>query len=391
MPRPIAATEPTPPSAPPCPALWDVFCRVIDNFGDVGVTWRLCRQLAERGAQVRLWIDDARALAWMAPHGHPAVRVLPWAEGQNPALLSTLAPAQVWIEAFGCEIAPEFIAHFVHSTRASGQNEPPWPVWINLEYLSAEAWVQRCHGLASPVMHGAARGATKHFFYPGFTPGTGGLLREDGLAQRQQAFDRRSWLQAQGLPWQGEPLASLFCYESPLLHTWLRLLAQDGATRLLVTPGRASAAVQACWAQDTALQAALAPRTHFLPWLAQDDFDHLLWACDFNAVRGEDSLVRALWAGKPFVWHIYPQDDGVHHAKLDAFLDWLQAPAAWRGLHHAWNASASPQAPHPRAQHLETAWAQRAHWASAATAARTRLWQQGDLCRQLLDFVAGKR
>ena len=24
---------------------WDIFCSVVDNFGDIGVTWRLARQL----------------------------------------------------------------------------------------------------------------------------------------------------------------------------------------------------------------------------------------------------------------------------------------------------------------------------------------------------------
>ena len=63
----------------------------------------------------------------------------------------------------------------------------------------------------------------------------------------------------------------------------------------------------------------------------------MLWACYLNFVRGEDSLVRALWAGQPFIWHIYPQDDNAHHAKLEAFLDWLQAPESLRKAHRVWN------------------------------------------------------
>jgi uncharacterized repeat protein (TIGR03837 family) len=57
-----------------------------------------------------------------------------------------------------------------------------------------------------------------------------------------------------------------------------------------------------------------------IPFLRQDDYDRLLWACDLNFVRGEDSWVRAQWAGRPFVWHIYPQDENLHHVKLRAFL-----------------------------------------------------------------------
>ena len=68
-----------------------------------------------------------------------------------------------------------------------------------------------------------------------------------------------------------------------------------------------------------------------LPWLTQADFDHLLWACDLNFVRGEDSLVRAAWAGAPFVWQVYPQHDGAHAAKVEALLAGMAAPPDVRG------------------------------------------------------------
>jgi hypothetical protein len=54
--------------------------------------------------------------------------------------------------------------------------------WIHLEYLSAQAYAGRSHGLASPVLGGAAAGVHRWFFFPGFTPDTGGLLREAELA-----------------------------------------------------------------------------------------------------------------------------------------------------------------------------------------------------------------
>jgi len=57
-----------------------------------------------------------------------------------------------------------------------------------------------------------------------------------------------------------------------------------------------------------------------LLFLSQLDYDRLLWSCDLNFVRGEDSFVRAQWASVPFVWHIYPQAEDAHRVKLDAFL-----------------------------------------------------------------------
>ena len=110
----------------------------------------------------------------------------------------------------------------------------------------------------------------------------------------------------------------------------------------------------------------------------------MLWACDFNAVRGEDSLVRALWAGQAFVWHIYPQHDNAHHDKLGAFLDWLQAPASLRQFHATWNGLDAAPLQWPDDDTL-------AEWTACTRAARARLLTQDNLVAQLLGFVAEKR
>ena len=352
--------------------LWDIFCKVIDNHGDIGVCWRLSAQLAARGHEVRLWTDDASALAWMAPGGQPGVQVVDWeAQSQPPE------PGDVVIEAFGCELEPPFQAAIAAKAHAQGRQ----PAWINLEYLTAEPFAERAHGLPSPISSGLAAGLVKRFYYPGFTPRTGGLLREPDLAARQAAFDREAWLRAQGIDSAGDLLVSLFCYEPPGLDALLAQLAQGPRrARLLVTAGRAAGAVRTAmqrldaarpgWNADSCLALT------FLPLLSQVDFDHLLWSCDLNFVRGEDSLVRALWAGKPLVWHIYPQDDGAHLSKLSAFLDWLEAPAALRQLHSAWNDGASVlPALEPEA------------WSACAQAARQRLLAQEDLATQLADLA----
>lgn len=345
---------------------WDIFCKVIDNHGDLGVCWRLATQLGAAGDPARLWVDDGSALAWMAPHGAPGVEVRPWSAAGRDTV-----PGDVVVEAFGCELDSGFVEAIATRTRNGAA-----PAWINLEYLSAESWVERCHGLPSPVQVGPARGLTKHFFYPGFTAGTGGLLREADLMERQAAFDRDRWLAQLGVRSEGERLASLFCYEPPGLAAALRQLAQaPEPTRLLVTFGRARAAVEAWLATNDAGRL----RAHWLPPLPHPDFDHLLWACDLNFVRGEDSLVRALWAGRPFVWNIYPQSDGAHVGKLDAFLDWLDAPDSLRRFHHGWNEGGEPPAPDLPA------------WGAAALAARERALGRPDLATQLRQFAATRR
>ena len=354
--------------------LWDIFCRVIDNYGDVGVCWRLAADLAARGEQVRLWLDDASALAWMAPGGAPGVTVMEWHDALQPHDLPT---GDVLIEAFGCEVDPVFLA--AYAQQAVNTSHPR--VWLNLEYLSAEKYVERCHGLPSPVLAGSAKGLPKYFFYPGFTPATGGLLREPGLAARQAAFDREAWLRLLAIRFQGERLISLFCYEPVALQALLEQLTADvQPTRLLVTSGRAMAAVQACIARmnDTHAGWNAQKRLKFtdLPALSQLDYDHLLWSCDLNFVRGEDSLVRALWAGKPFVWHIYAQSDNAHQAKLDAFLDHLQAPPSLRTFHQVWNGLS--QAALPELNLTE--------WRTSVSSARARQLQDDDLVTKIIRF-----
>jgi uncharacterized repeat protein (TIGR03837 family) len=263
------------------------------------------------------------------------------------------------------------------ATRAQGRQ----PAWINLEYLTAESFAERNHGLPSPVLTGPAAGLTKQFFYPGFNAGTGGLLREQDLVQRQLRFDPAAWLQLHGVVKNDATLVSLFCYEPPGLAQLLRQFARGPArTQLLVTPGRPAAAVKsACEAldrRDADWSQAGRLEVISLPLLSQLDFDQLLWACDVNFVRGEDSLVRALWAGKPLVWNIYPQQDDAHHAKLAAFLDWLEAPTAMREFHLAWNgfAAALPEF-------------QPEIWAGSIESARDRLLGLDDLVTQLMRFV----
>ncbi len=75
------------------------------------------------------------------------------------------------------------------------------------------------------------------------------------------------------------------------------------------------------WQAHHAEQGAL--EVQYLPFLPQHKYDDLLASCDLNFVRGEDSFVRAQLAGRPLVWHIYPQAEDAHLTKLQAFLELL--------------------------------------------------------------------
>ncbi len=384
---------------------WDIFCSVVDNFGDIGVCWRLACNLAERGISVRLWVDDVSPLAWMAPTGHAHVEVI---DCKNKDFISLnqhikdtkYALGDVLIDTFDCEFAINLIAAQAINTPASGINstilEHIRPVWLNLEYLTAESFAERAHTLPYVHRSGAAQGWTQRYFYPGFNDKTGGLLREVDLFERQKAFDKTAWLA--GLKFEvsdyshsesikptlsSSRLISLFCYEPAALESLIDQLSNsETPTCLLVTAGRATNAVRTVLESKKRLEPAyLLPKLLlilYLPQLTQTDYDHLLWSCDLNFVRGEDSLVRAIWAEKPFIWQIYPQHDGVHLAKLGAFLAMMEAPASLKIAHQVWNSSAN-EATFPD---LELG-----IWAKSAQNLSTKLRLQVDLASSLIAFV----
>jgi len=332
---------------------WDIFCRVVDNYGDIGACWRLARQLAaehgaaehgaaENGAKVRLWVDDLPSFARLCPAVSTTAeqqRVGPIEVCRWRADLPPLEAADVVIEAFGCELPDSYLAAMMRRTAA--------PAWINLEYLSAEDWVEDCHRLPSlrtrcPI--------DKYFFFPGFTSRTGGLPRERDLFVARDAFDAAAeaefWHNL-GVParQEDELRVLMFCYHNPALRNLLRHWAA-GSQRVtvLATPGLAGEQV-AGWLGEPLVPGTPLRRSSLtaiaLPFLPHAQFDRLLWACDVNFVRGEDSFVRAQWARRPFVWQIYSQTEDAHWVKLDAFLarylqDFTKAEVV-RRLWQAWN------------------------------------------------------
>lgn len=306
----------------------DLFCAVVDNLGDAAVCWRLARQLAgEHGWSVRLWIDDREPLAQLRPGFAPhlerqmvdGVDVRHWSKSFPEA-----SPGDVVIEAFACELPESFVEAMARRSRH--------PVWLNLEYLSAEDWVPGCHQLCSPHPR---LPLVKHFFFPGFVGGTGGLIRERDLASPASR------------PIAHELTVSLFCYENPALPTLLDVWADaDAPLRVRVAEGAARRQVET-WLRSPFPVGSHARRGHLaleaLAFLPQAGYDPLLADCDLNFVRGEDSFVRAQWAERPFVWHIYPQAHGSHEAKLMAFLALYRrilptaAADAASGFWQAWN------------------------------------------------------
>ncbi|RXZ33354.1 elongation factor P maturation arginine rhamnosyltransferase EarP [Oxalobacteraceae bacterium CAVE-383] len=375
------------------PASLALFCKVVDNYGDIGICWRLARQLErEHGIAVTLWVDDLRSFRRICPEVAieceiqriDAVTVRHWRDQEGVFADSDVA--DIVIEFFACDIPPGYIKAMSERT--------PRPVWLNLEGLTAETWVEGCHTLPSPH---PSLPLTKYFFFPGFTSRTGGLLLESGLAQQRGAFQRdhagmAAFLARFGVaPTEMTALkVSLFCYpQAPVSDLFAVWQSGGQAIVCLVPEGVAADAVEAFLGQAPIAGAAMtrgALTVRVLPFVPQPDYDKLLWACDLNFVRGEDSFVRAQWAGRPFIWNIYPQDKDLHHVKLNAFLQACTAKTDHLiALSLAWNGAAK----------ASVDWA--ALWKPFAAdmpeiAAMSEDWQRqmlanGDLASNLLRFA----
>ena len=338
----------------------DIFCRVIDNYGDIGVCWRLARLLAhEHAVHVRLVVDDLTAFRFIAPEVNASletqslagITVVHWNDS------AALQPADVVIEAFACDPPETYV-----NAMAAMQRKP---TWINVEYLSAESWVDGVHGLPSPHPR---LPLIKYFFCPGFSAASGGLIRERSAQQSSPPFG------VSPEPDEGskrEP-TTLFAFTYP--HAPVRAVAT--ALNAQVTYASPLTDAEEAW--------------HKAAPVPQPEFDALLAQFDVLIVRGEDSFVRAQYAAKPMLWHIYPTADDAHLVKLDAWLDCYCASldanvaAAIRSAHHALNRAVSrPDAYDDFAANLPAIAVHARRW-------RDRLCAQTDLAARLLTFISLK-
>jgi len=294
---------------------WDIFCKIVDNYGDIGVCWRLSQQLAkEHHLQVRLFIDDFATAKKIIPsldsslmqQSIQEVEICAW-----PTL--EITPGDVVIETFSCTLPDAYLQKMVIIQS----------IWINLEYLSAEAWVSDLHARPSP--HPTLK-IIRHFYFPGFNNDTGGLIRENHISEYSITEANIKKNTGKKNEYSANVLKiSLFCYPNAPIQDLLTCLLENKRAVLLYVPASVILPKIACFFNKKSVTAGeILSRGNLtcqvLPFLSQEDYDQLLNTCDLNFVRGEDSWVRAIWAGKPFIWQPYIQTENTHFEKLEAFL-----------------------------------------------------------------------
>ena len=343
---------------------WDIFCKIVDNYGDIGICWRLARQLRlEHGLKIRLWIDDFETAKKIITELDISINqqicnditIIKWDDHTD-----FNSAANVVIEAFTCELPPAYLVAMVQKQST----------WINLEYLSAEPWIDEFHAKTLPHgnLHANAK-LIRHFYFPGFTAKTGGLIRErhivtqlqdaliffpqvSGHATEREIGIKRVALdiaQLANLPsnnFSSVKLSpanlstingrdafinegvkiSLFCYpNAPIKDLLTYLQANDHAVFLYVPQSSILPKIAEFFGKKTIRVGDKIIKNklivEILPFLSQADYDQLLRDCDLNFVRGEDSWIRAIWAGKPFIWQPYWQTEHTHIIKLNAFIN----------------------------------------------------------------------
>lgn len=311
----------------------DLFCHVIDNFGDAGVAYRFCREFrhAHPSCRVRLFIDDVSIIPGFQHTLRP--QCTDWekndgndffvldSSGLTDELCNSLGCADVLVELFGCHTPDSYLNRAIFAT----------PLIINLEYLSAEPWIEGYHCKESLLASGSAK---KFFFMPGFSEKSGGVLFNSLLRGRAKEIvaDRLGYVRQLlarcrvNITLDADTMiGSVFTYERGF-DTLLAELHRMGRQTLLLCFGQKSQLGM----EQTLLRSGLEKKEGALlrsrnvdvvmmPFIAQHEYDALLYCTDFNLVRGEDSLVQAIVAGKPFIWNAYLQDDLYQQVKVDAF------------------------------------------------------------------------
>lgn len=284
----------------------DIFCDVIDNYGDAGVCLHLAENLVGSGNRVRLFCNKMPVLEAIMKKSeyrdYEGFKCIPWSE-----FIADYRAPQIVINAFNCRLNKEVRKAVIKA----GKNT----VLINLEYLSAEKWVEDCHGLMSPV-----DGMSCFYFFPGFTDGTGGLNIDGEFRKKclQLLCKKKVYAEDRCLS------VSLFSYfNDSLSHILPELMQNRTGSRITVFEGLAldnlNRILPAELHSGDTLQ-----RGHMSvfasPLLDHRDFDQVLLDSEVNLVRGEDSIVRAMHTGHPFLWQIYVQEENAHIDKLMSFL-----------------------------------------------------------------------
>ncbi|STO31566.1 Uncharacterized protein conserved in bacteria [Fusobacterium necrogenes] len=303
----------------------DIFCEIIDNYGDIGVVYRIAKELDKvfPNSKIRVFLNrieefkkinfQVKDIPYQIIDG---IEYITFDYVQKKA--KELSTSQVIIEAFGCKIPEEYMEIAYENSE----------LLINLEYLSAEDWIEDFHLQSSPLGKGKLK---KVFFMPGFTEKSGGIIIDSNYLEKiekirkNRAFYTKKYL-GNIENKDKKIVGTLFSYEKNFATLFEELRSLDKEVVILAMGEKTQKSLKNFFKENLIEDFRNSLKydkieIKFMEFLNQEEYEELINIVDFNFVRGEDSFIRAILTGKPYVWHIYCQEDYIHMKKINAFLN----------------------------------------------------------------------
>lgn len=303
----------------------DIFCEIIDNYGDIGVVYRVAKELKKNfpESKIRVFLNRLEEFKKI----NSQVQELPFQKIDGIEYITfdfvkekakELSTSQVIIEAFGCKIPEEYMEIAYENSE----------LLINLEYLSAEDWIEDFHLQSSPLGKGKIK---KLFFMPGFTERSGGIIADSNYLERiKKVLKDREYYEKKYLSdiedRESKLVGTIFSYEKNFTTLLEDLKSLDREIVILAMGEKTQESFRKIFEKNSIAYFRNSIKygkieIRFLDFLNQEEYEELINIVDFNFVRGEDSFIRAVLTGKPYMWHIYCQEDYAHMDKIEGFLD----------------------------------------------------------------------
>ncbi|WP_427041234.1 elongation factor P maturation arginine rhamnosyltransferase EarP [Fusobacterium sp. SB021] len=302
----------------------DIFCEIIDNFGDIGVVYRISKELKKIFQNVRIRIVLNRLEEFKAINKkvkdtdyQEIDGLICVTEKYVKENMESFGVSDVFIEAFGCNVPEEYV-------KAAKENSK---LWINLEYLSGEKWIEDFHLCESLI---DSKTLKKIFFMPGFSEKSGGVIIDSGFLERMKfgKENRDEVLKKyfKDFDLKDKFIGTVFSYEKNFENLLETLKNYEKETVLLLmgekTQKSFSEILKKNLTEDYGNIVKYGKITMiYSDFFSQEEYEEIISASDFNFTRGEDSFVRGIVLGKPFMWHIYLQEEKAHMDKIKAFTE----------------------------------------------------------------------
>ena len=302
----------------------DIFCEIIDNFGDIGVVYRISKELKKIFQNVRIRIVLNRLEEFKAINKkvkdtdyQEIDGLICVTEKYVKENIETFGVSDVFIEAFGCNVPEEYV-------KAAKENSK---LWINLEYLSGEKWIEDFHLCESLI---DSKTLKKIFFMPGFSEKSGGVIIDSGFLERmkygKENRDEVFKKYFKDFDLKDKFIGTVFSYEKNFENLLETLKNYEKETVLLLmgekTQKSFSEILKKNLIEDYGNIVKYGKITMiYSDFFSQEEYEEIISASDFNFTRGEDSFVRGIILGKPFMWHIYLQEEKAHMDKIKAFTE----------------------------------------------------------------------